>query len=95
MAATYQGFVDRFAEFNELEISPESIELEIAAAGRRLNVDAWGEQWDDGVLLLAAHLVATKHRVKCCKLISADDSTSYLAEYLRMREAIISGDRVS
>jgi hypothetical protein len=34
------------------------------------------------------------HRVKCCKLISADDETTYLAEYLLMREGIICGDRV-
>jgi hypothetical protein len=94
VAATYHGFVDRFPEFNEYELPPESIELEIAAASRRLNSSAWGEQWDDGVLLLAAHNVVRKHRVKCCKLISADDETTYLAEYMLMREAIISGDRV-
>lgn len=87
-------FLDRFPEFNEIEIPIDSIQLEINGAALRLNADAWGEQQAEGILHLAAHKMVMKERVKCCKLINADNSTSYRAEYEAMREAIISGDRV-
>lgn len=94
MAATYHGFIDRFREFDALEIAQADIELAIAAASRRVNLEVWGEQWDDAVLLLAAHMVVNTHRVQCCKLINKDNSTGYLTDYTLMRESIISGDRV-
>lgn len=93
-APTAHAFLDRFPEFNEFSLPEESIQLEIDGAAIRLNQDTWGEQYQEGVLFYAAHLVVNKHRVKCCKLINKDNSTGYLAEYLRMRQGIISGDRV-
>lgn len=91
---TYATFVDRFPEFDEFELAPLAIEEQIGAASRRVNPDAWGEQQADAILYLAAHLVVNAHRVKCCKLINKDNTTGYLQEYMRMRESIISGDRV-
>lgn len=91
---TYHQFLDRFPLDEFRELPQAAIEAEIAGASLRLNAESWGEQQVEGILYLAAHRIVDAHRVKCCKLINKDNSTSYLQEYERMREAIISGDRV-
>lgn len=92
---SYHEFLDRFRLVTEFrEIDQAAIEAEITGASLRVNPNSWGEQQAEGILYLAAHRVVDGHRVKCCKLINKDNSTSFLAEYERMRESIISGDRV-
>ena len=54
MALTTAGFKAVLTEFSTVDDSVLQTYLDQAA--RLLNVDAWGERYDDGQLYLAAHL---------------------------------------
>lgn len=58
MAVTSTTFLTRFPEFSNLE--PAVVEGAIAQAQRFCDSEVWGDQRDDGVSYLSAHLLASR-----------------------------------
>lgn len=58
MAVTSTTFLARFPEFANLESAV--VEGTIAEAGRQCDSDVWGDQHDDAVNYLTAHLLAAR-----------------------------------
>jgi hypothetical protein len=84
----------RFQGYQEFQsLPPAVIQAGITAAAAQFNAAVWGEQHTEGVCQLAAHLIVLDNRAHCCKLIK-DTDTVFLANYERMAERLVSGDRV-
>jgi len=71
MAVTSSTFLARFPEFNNLETTV--ISATIGEAERQNSSDVWGDQYDDAVNYMAAHLLGLPYTVHwsadwCCKL---------------------------
>lgn len=92
MAVTYSSFLVRFNEFEKADQA--LIDAEIALVALQVNASVWGEQRDDAVGLLVAHRIATRPGSQFARLVNKDRSTVYGAEYERMRDQILCGDRV-
>jgi hypothetical protein len=58
MAVTSSTFLARFPEFNNLETTV--ITATIGEAERQNSSDVWGDQYDDAVNYMAAHLLASR-----------------------------------
>jgi hypothetical protein len=58
MAVTSTTFLTRFPEFSNLETAV--VEGAIAEAQRFCSSEVWGDQHDDGVNYLSAHLLASR-----------------------------------
>lgn len=84
----------RFPEFCD---APDTLVAKVLEeACRRTNETVWGDRFQDGVLYLAAHLLAinpqSRNMAKCC-----DDKggTTYLRERHKLNCVIASGFRVT
>lgn len=58
MAVNSTTFIARFPEFTNLETAV--VEATIAEAGRQCDADVWGDQHDDAINYLTAHLLAMR-----------------------------------
>jgi hypothetical protein len=58
MTVTATTFVDRFPEFTNIETAV--VTATIAEAGRRCDSDVWGDDHDDAINYLTAHLLAMR-----------------------------------
>ena len=89
-------FVDRFPEFVEAETAyPGMITSCIASAQRRVDETVWGSTYQDGAMMLAAHLLAISPFGQNARLVAKDGSSTYLTEFERMRdEATFGAGRV-
>ena len=81
MAVTYEIFVESFPEFLD-EFDVALVNAKLAAAGRRINRNWWGQQADDGQMYLAASLLANSPLAQQARLDAKNDI--YIEEYNRM-----------
>lgn len=70
------------------------VESRIAQAEARIDAAVWGARAADGVLYLAAHLLATSPYGQQARLSSKDGSSTYLVEYVRLQREVAAGFRV-
>lgn len=83
----------RFPEFSG---APEALVLRcIAEAESRTPSVVWGEKRDQGVGLLAAHLLAMSPNAKDMRLKGDPSMSIYLAERKRIARTVVSGWRVT
>ncbi|HEV7717123.1 MAG TPA: hypothetical protein VGO53_16110 [Steroidobacteraceae bacterium] len=99
MAAAYQAFIDRWPHFKADKPAEQAarqalIESELGYASKQVNVEYWGEQTTDAVMLLAAHRIATQPGGQFSRLQNKSGGTAYLEEYTRMEKRLLIGDRV-
>lgn len=93
MAVTVQSFRARWGKPFDLA-SDELVGLVLAQAARRMNARIWGDQYDDGVLLLAAHLIVIDRGGQFARMATKGGSSSYIEEWEAMRDSLLIGDRV-
>lgn len=83
------------AWFPEFERTQEPlIERKLIEAARRCDKDVWGDHYSDGVIYLAAHLLATAPMGQNARLAAQDGSTTYYREYERLQQIVAAGYRV-
>jgi hypothetical protein len=102
MAWTSSTFLARFPEFNNLEAAV--VTATIQEAERQNDSDVWGDQYDDAVLYLTAHLLAARTQAigqqvgvagaaRINKYVGAAGytlaDTTYGAAYLFLREGLV------
>jgi hypothetical protein len=80
---TTGDLTDAFPEFREAD--GDLLSSRLTAAIGRVDAEVWGPQWSNGVLMLAAHLLAISPYGQNARLSAKDGSSTYLAEYERMR----------
>jgi hypothetical protein len=101
MAVTSTSFLTRFPEFSNIESAV--VTATIGEAERQNNQDIWGDQYDDAVNYMAAHLLAGRTQsigqqigvassARTTKYIGAAGytlaDTTYGASYLYLREGL-------
>lgn len=86
---TTEDLTDAFPEFREADA--DLLSSRLGAAIRRVDALVWGSMWQDGVLMLAAHLLAISPYGMNARLSAKDGSSTYLAEYERMRLEVTAG----
>lgn len=89
---TVEEFQAEFPAFAATDAGLVSAKLD--AAERKCDADAWGDLLRDGVMNLAAHLIATDPRGQSSRLVSQNADTTYLREYLSLQQMTSSGDRL-
>ena len=102
MAWTSTTFLARFPEFNNLEASV--VTATIQESERQNDSDIWGDQYDDAVLYMTAHLLAARTQAigqqvgvagaaRGNKYVGAAGytfaDTTYGAAYLFLREGLV------
>lgn len=102
MAVTSTTFLTRFPEFSNIESAV--VTATIGEAERQNNEDMWGDQYDDAVNYMAAHLLASRTQsigqqigvsssVRTIKYQGAAGytlaDTTYGATYLFLREGLV------
>lgn len=93
MAVTSTDFLARFPEFGK---QPDLVLIDrvLVEAARSIDPDVWGDKTEDGILYLAAHRLAISPYGRQMQLVARDGSTTYGAEYERMKRAAAAGYRV-
>lgn len=91
-APTLAEFLVGFPEFGDADA--DLVEAKIASAALRVGVTVWGDQYADGVMHLAAHMLAISPYGQQARLAAKDGSSTYLVEYERMRQAVTFGYRL-
>lgn len=94
MAVTAAQFKAEFAEF---EGAPNAlVQAKLDLALRRTPADVWGDQQDDGIKYLAAHLLALSPKGRELKLIvNRDGETTYGNQRREMENIVSCGFRVT
>ena len=102
MAVTSTTFLARFPEFDNLEAAV--VTATIAEAQRQNDADIWGDQHDDAVNYMTAHLLASRtqsigqqigvsQNARVQKYVGAAGytlaDTTYGATYLYLREGLV------
>jgi|TARA_Y100000289_G_scaffold50838_1_gene51807 hypothetical protein len=102
MAWTSTTFLERFPEFSNLDAPV--VTATIQEAERQNNADIWGDQYDDAVLYLTGHLLASRTQAigqqvgvtgsaRVSKYVGAAGytlaDTTYGAAYLFLREGVV------
>lgn len=91
--ADWNTFIARFPEFAGND--PALGALKLAEATRQINVPLWGALADDGIYQLTAQKLAKTPWGNSSKLSTADGTTVYDDELLRLRADVSSGFRVT
>lgn len=84
--------VKGFPEFSDA--GQALVEAKLAEAERNIDIEVWGDQAEDGVCYLAAHLICTSPSGVMARLVSKDGSTTYLKRFKQMSMEVSSGYRV-
>lgn len=99
MAWTVDTFVAAYPEFAEER--RDTVTAKLAEAVRRVNATVWGAMQDDGVALLAAHLLEMNARPYRdadgnwhTTLVRPDGQTQYLQEFKRIERLVGLAHRV-
>lgn len=89
MAYTLASFIVDYPEFEEADAA--LVEGKLAMATRRVDAVAWGDQFDDGVGLLAAHLLAISPFGQMARMSATDGTSTYLKSYEAARDEVTFG----
>lgn len=92
MALDAASFLVRFPEFTSAPAP--LLEAVLADASARTDATVWGHLTDQGVGLLAAHLLACAPNGQFARLEKDKSQTIYGAEYERLMQAVTVGLRV-
>lgn len=90
---TVVSFLEAFPEFTDVHSEfPDLIAAKLAQAERRVAAGTVAEfVRDDLIGLLTAHLVASAPQGQQARLASKDGSTTYWADYVRLRQSVPTG----
>lgn len=93
--ATYATFVIQFKEFAPLD--QPYVQAFLDAAALEVPSAIWGAKQDQGIFYLAAHKLASSPMGNNARttVVSADNPTTYLAEFRRLVRQVSSGFRVT
>ena len=89
MPVTAQRFLKAFPEFQETE--RQLIEQKIALATLRTDETAWGDLYDEGIMMLTAHLISVSPKGEKARLHKYSEQTIYWVELNRMRREVTVG----
>jgi len=89
MAVNVQRFRKAYTEFRETE--PDVIRQKINLATARTSSDAFGDDVDEAIMLLAAHLIAISPHGEKVRLQKDPTKTIYMQELKRMRREATMG----
>jgi len=89
MTVTPQNFVTAYPEFRETDYN--LVVEKIASAELRVQAAVWGDQRDDGVKLLTAHLIAMSPDGERARLSADSSKTLYWDEFDRLRREVTIG----
>ena len=89
-----ERFLKRFPEFDQNSVDPSLIEMVIAEAQREMNRSYWGELFEQGSHVLAAHKLAMSPMGEACRLDGAEEKTIYQIEYERLCKMAFMGAQV-
>lgn len=91
--ADWTTFISRFPEFAGSD--PTIGAAKLSEATRQINVPLWGALSDDGIYLLTAQKLARLPFGNSAKLSTADGTTVYDDELMRLRMDVSSGYRAT
>lgn len=89
------SLADFRTNYPEFDDAPDTlVTAKIAQAALRMNAALWAALAPTGVMLHAAHLLATSPQGRAMKLVNKDGSTTYGKEYAIMQRTCTIGLRV-
>lgn len=91
---TKAQFLSEYPEFSEERAPDDLISAKLAQANARTPSVIWLTNTDQGVGLLAAHLISTSPWGQQARLAAADGSTTYSRERERLERLIGAGGAV-
>lgn len=89
MTVTAQRFLKAFPEFKETEL--QLINQKIALATLRTNETVWDDLYEDGIMMLTAHLLSVSPMGEKSRMVKDDRDTMYWRELTRMRREVTAG----
>jgi hypothetical protein len=89
MPVSIHKFLLNHPEFSAT--SAPLVERKLAAADRRVNAAVWGSLVDDGIMLMAAHLLAIAPEGEKSRMVKDDQKDVYLTEYRAMARNVTMG----
>lgn len=94
MAVSVQNFKDAFEEYRKTDEA--TVAAKIRFARQRIDAGVWGDKYDQGVMYLAAHLLAVAPAGQNTKLKPENAAkTVYWQEYERIRNTVVYGIRTA
>jgi hypothetical protein len=92
---TSLDFLARYPEFAEGQHSAALVASCLAEAATQVSASAWGDLYERGVGLLAAHLLSTSPLARQARLQSQEASSTYWAQYAELRDMVGAGPTVT
>lgn len=92
MAVTVLQFKAEFPEFDNTENAV--IQSRLSMASRQINATVWGAKTNDGIKMLAAHLIALAPLGEQAKLRHENRGTIYGDQYEALKAQVAYGFRV-
>ena len=92
MSVTLRQFRNEYPQFRQTD--NEVVQGCLTRAHRRVSTRAWGAKADDGIMLLAAHLISMGPSGEQSRLKKENRGTIYGDEYRSMMREVVHGFRV-
>lgn len=89
MTVSVPRFLNAYPEFRDTEY--QLVEQRLNLATLRISTDAFGDLVDDGIMLLAAHLLSISPSGEKARLVKDETDTIYNRELTKMKIALTAG----